>query len=608
MGREELSRYTPEALAALANWGLVKRAQKELDEGFAPRLREEADELKFSFGDGVVTTFSVHRPPTESRCTCSAPGWCRHRVGSLLWLARERASSPSGEAAELEVDVGRLRQWLGTRLWQKAERLKSLGMVGELLDQPWRVALPQCDVKFLIPNDAFSWHCSCSQPSPCEHLAVAAWVVAERRGLPGRVEWSPAQATGAGHPLLDSFLDELIREGCLHGATSWKAWGKQVRRECSAATWLLLLLDRLEQLQTLYLEGSAHYQPSDWLFCLLSLKARIRSDSLARGIDLPLEQELAHVRLMSLGCRLKSRRLTQYWLEPGGQVLSQEQWLASEQEVVNLSWPGLGSVATVAVSQLVSRGVVRRANRSLRMRRERSYHSLTPLGRSWLGLAWNGVEAELRSRSRRAGRLLGPLLEAEDMVVMPIAAVESVSYAPGPQEVRAWVEEPLGGSLLMLRSHDEATPGALDFLVEKLGATSHVSGLLSWQHGVAVLEPLALLTSEGLCVLDLQGVGSAWELPLVVDELPLDPLQMLLQQALDLCIESSHLGLSQLMPSFVERRQQVCQKLSSLGMTRLSQCLAGSWNAGHFWPAAWGCFRACELLEGEAMVAANASP
>jgi hypothetical protein len=218
------------------------------------------------------------------------------------------------------------------------------------------------------------------------------------------------------------------------------------------------------------------------------------------------------------------------------------------------------------------------------------------------------LEAELLRREALPSRLLRPLVEAEEAVVIPIAGLLSLSYAPGPQEVRAWLQEPQGGHWLLQRAHDPGCDGALDALVEHLPQATHVSGLLRWQQGVASMEPLALLTPQGLRVLDLEEPGSGWELPLVLDELQLEPLQGLIQQGLDLCQESAHLGLSQLMPSFDERRRELCSQLTEVGMTSLAGALGGAWNGSTFWGAALRCFRAAELLEGEFRRGTNPSP
>lgn len=596
MGRADLSRYNPEALAALANWGLVKRAQRELESGLAPQLDEQAGGLYFRFPDGVITHFPDSRPPQEAHCSCGASGWCRHRVASLLWLSNQAPTCQSQQAPQ--VDLEKLQEWLGRRLWHRAQQTRNQGLSAELAGPPWKIQLPHCDVLLLLPDDIYSMRCSCSQQSPCEHLALAGWVVAELQGRVGRVDWQPQQALGDEAGLLESFLDELLRNGCVNTSTTWKLWGKKVRKASQGFTWLQILLDRLEQLHQDYLEGSAHYQPGEWLFCLLSFQARMRSDALSRGVDLPLEQELSHIRLLSLGCRLRSRRWVQYWLEPGGRALSQEQALRPGVSPRDAGWSGLGSVAQVAGSQLVSRGAVRRANRSLRMRKDRSLHSLTPLGQAWVDLSWSGLEAECQRRAQMPGRLLRPLVEADEVVVIPIAQIRSLSYAPGPQEVRAWLEEPQGGQWLLLRAHESGCAGALNCLVEHLPQATHVSGLLSWQQGLATMEPLALLTLEGLRVLDLEESDFGWELPLVLDQLASDPLQSVLQQALDLCQESAHLGLSQLMPSFTQRREDVCEQLVQLGMAHLAGAMQGNWDAARFWGAAWRCFRACELFQG----------
>lgn len=607
MGRPELSRYPAEALAALANWGLVKRAARELESGLVPQLEELPQGLEFRFADGSRTFFAEGEPVQAAACSCGASGWCRHRVGALLWLSTQ---APAEEAESTpQVDLEKLRQWLGPRLWRKAEQLRRQGMSAELADSPWRVRLPQCDVRLLLPDDVYSLRCSCAQAAPCEHLALAGWVVAECRGQPGRVQWLPDQAPGPRDlEVLDPFLQELLREGCVHAASSWKAWGKKAQQACRGHTWLQILLERLEQLQAEYQQGSALYSPGEWLFCLLSFKARLGADAMARGLELPLEQPLSHVRLMSLGCRLRSRQLVQYWLEPGGQALTQSMKIRPGRSVRDESWGGLGGVVQVASSQLVSRGVLRRANRSLRLRREQGEHSLTPLGQSWTDLSWPGLEVERMRREALPSRLLRPLVEAEEVVVVPLAGVLSLTYAPGPQEVRAWLQDPQGEQWLLQRAHDPGCAGSLDALVEYLPQATHVSGLLRWQQGVACMEPLALLTPQGVRVLDLEEPGSGWELPLVLDELPLEPLQALIQQGLDLCQESAHLGLSQLMPSFDERRRELAGQLAEAGMTSLARALGGAWNGSTFWGAALRCFRASELLEGESRWGANASP
>ena len=54
--RADLAAMTPEALAALANVGLVKRAQREIEGGQGPKVHEEEGGVVVAtFPDGIST-------------------------------------------------------------------------------------------------------------------------------------------------------------------------------------------------------------------------------------------------------------------------------------------------------------------------------------------------------------------------------------------------------------------------------------------------------------------------------------------------------------------------------------------------------------------------
>lgn len=129
----------------------------------------------------------------------------------------------------------------------------------------------------------------------------------------------------------------------------------------------------------------------------LALRLRDRSSHLLGG-EVAWEQELEHTRLSCLGCRVRGALLELYWADAAGQVLVQS--LARQQSV-----PPLGQLGQVSTSQLVSRGVVRRADGSLRFRRDRQRHSLAPLDLDWRSLpesliwAWGqGLGCSLQTR------------------------------------------------------------------------------------------------------------------------------------------------------------------------------------------------------------------
>ena len=63
MSRADLLALSPEALASLANLGLVKRAQRELESGAGPTLLEEADgTVVGTFKDGIVARLPPSTP------------------------------------------------------------------------------------------------------------------------------------------------------------------------------------------------------------------------------------------------------------------------------------------------------------------------------------------------------------------------------------------------------------------------------------------------------------------------------------------------------------------------------------------------------------------
>lgn len=92
-----LQAFDDEALIALANRGLFRRAGKDLelqepqiiDDSSALRLRLGAQQLEFSSAD-----------PSAGRCDCKAGGVCHHLLAALLWLRRLPPASATVESAE----------------------------------------------------------------------------------------------------------------------------------------------------------------------------------------------------------------------------------------------------------------------------------------------------------------------------------------------------------------------------------------------------------------------------------------------------------------------------------------------------------------------------
>ncbi|MBC8072848.1 MAG: hypothetical protein IAG13_31290, partial [Deltaproteobacteria bacterium] len=93
MRRDDLLALGPDALATLANLGLVKRAQREIAAGQGPTIALEDDgTVVGTFADGVCASLPLGSRLEACRCTCKATGVCRHRIAVVL-AYRESATA-----------------------------------------------------------------------------------------------------------------------------------------------------------------------------------------------------------------------------------------------------------------------------------------------------------------------------------------------------------------------------------------------------------------------------------------------------------------------------------------------------------------------------------
>ena len=94
MIRADLLALTPDKLAALSNRGLVKRAQKMLEEGQGPTLETLADGTVVARDGPVETTLPPGVPIEDARCTCNSLTICRHRIAAVLAYASAAGEGP----------------------------------------------------------------------------------------------------------------------------------------------------------------------------------------------------------------------------------------------------------------------------------------------------------------------------------------------------------------------------------------------------------------------------------------------------------------------------------------------------------------------------------
>lgn len=186
-----------DALAALANKGLVRRARKDLEKS-PPALTAADDQSVTLSVEGCTVVLSAIA--SQSTCTC-ASGVCRHILGSILYLkegtapagpvaAISQAPPATGEAAPraaavptaaepsladrlAALDEQTLQKWAGKPLVKRAAVVLSRGFeVEEGAMILVRLPAQNITVRLFGPEPR-EMICTCHAPDACEHKLAA---------------------------------------------------------------------------------------------------------------------------------------------------------------------------------------------------------------------------------------------------------------------------------------------------------------------------------------------------------------------------------------------------------------------------------------------------
>lgn len=100
---EQLARFDDEAFVALANRGLLRRAQKDLGKTGATVVEEADDALVVALGEHRIRF--DRRGPAFAQCSCPATGVCQHILVAALSLQRKDAAASDSSVPSTD-DVG----------------------------------------------------------------------------------------------------------------------------------------------------------------------------------------------------------------------------------------------------------------------------------------------------------------------------------------------------------------------------------------------------------------------------------------------------------------------------------------------------------------------
>ncbi len=614
MSRPDLLALTPEALASLANMGLVKRAQRELAEGAGPALEELEDgTVVGTFKDGVVAKLLPGKPIKETPCTCAATGACRHRVAVALaykpWHAAEHEGGPPPSSARVplhwspaEIDDAALEVALGARTLDRARAARKKGVLVTVeRDGVPTAKLPSCTVRFLVPRDVAYARCDCAQAGgACEHLALAVWAFREARGDAASV----VVAMGGGaSPARSEVLDvvsELVRDvlgrGIAETLPSPARFAEvRTRVDREGLTWVNALVVDLQIALEGYRARSALYGTREIAGLLMELGARLRASR--QGGELPArfvlgedeapETLLDHVRLVSLGARVRSDGRTRFadvfLADPDTTLVLvlRKRWEFDEKTEPE-EGPALArrSVATrmllgtLAHGQVVSKVVKRRANRSINLGTSRvAQTSVTPQRGEWGTLPSPLLVKDLEEHAgrikQRPPRVLRPRVLAEEVHVVEVSQVVDVAYVAAEQQLLASLLDAAGNPFTVVVRHRRAAPHALDAVGAALArnvrfvAGNLARGPLGWQ-----VDPLAV-AADDMVVPDLAGpIQAPPPSPVAVHAHP-GAIDAALDAAESALEELCHAGVSGASRAVTERCGAAAQRCDDAGVAGL---------------------------------------
>lgn len=608
--RSDLLALTPDALAALANRGLVKRAAKDLDSGAAPTVALAADgTLTAVFPDGAEAALPAEGGLEAATCTCGASGKCRHRVGAVLAYQREhegaQADTTDEAPAEVPVKVStpaaitdeQLREVLGHHALKAAEQTRRAGYTARLVwpgpDRPAAAELPAATVNFLVPGLGYV-HTDATGPARDAAIVLAVWAFREAAAEATTVSVGGNAAsddlaealTLAERVLLDGAVGS---DGVLRAALQRESKALARRRAHWPAGAVDDLIDQLER----YEDRSAAYDPQRLAALLAELPARARAAAHPEGT--PAAQVLGSeeadatpltlVRLTGLGARVgaegDTRTLEIYLAQPEtGMVLAvQRDWPVPEGEA--LTGAELASrrlagckIGALASGNTVTEAASRTAARALKLGTGRlAKTQVLPLG-----MAWNDLPASLRATdldalaaelADRPPALVRPRVTAESLRVIAVESADLLGYDPAAQCLEGIITAPDGGSARLRVPHRASSPGALEAAERALlSGVLAVAGHVQRHRGELIVQPTALLTADGPVVPDLAPGDDTADLAAAGETAQADPVAAAIEGAIIACADLAHQGLRGAREPSRVRAEAAAAELNRVGLRR----------------------------------------
>lgn len=597
--RDDLLALSSESLVVLANVGLVKRAQKEVDSGIGPDVEESEDGTVVARSkDGATTRLPRNTTLKGATCSCGASTVCRHRVAVVLAYQRQFARPAEVSAAEAAWSPGTftdeaLREVCGEGGLTRARALLRKSYL--VTTHPGAVpvaSLPASTVQFLAPKALALAKCDCTMGGACEHVVLAVWAFRARPdGGVFELGTASEDVGGAALEHVESALSAVVTRGMSDTGTANELSRARIHADQAGLVWIADGLEDLERQKDAYDRQSAFFDSRRCSLLVGELVARIRASRRSKelpprwilGSDEARETLLEQVRLVSLGARLDAdnerRFATIYFAERDTKsvLVLRTSWTFTAKdsprngyELSQMFASSRMSVASLAKGDIVTRAAKRRANGEIDLAFARGMKSsVLPGGSAWDDLPEpilvRNLEAHEERMRGRPPSFLRPRQIGDGVHVLAIARVAEVGYDAAEQELVAIVEDAAGTRCILRTKHRTVSPGAVDAAREALAKEPRfVSGeLRRTRHGWEI-TPLAIGTDR-LVVPDVEKPKAAESTPAPVGNRHDDALGSTIR-AFEEFVDR---GVQKGWPLFVPAAAALAARLDEAGLDRL---------------------------------------
>jgi len=578
--RPDLQALDDDALAALGNRGLVKRARKLLERDAPFEFNVEQDSTVVVSVEEATTRLQPSTPLHQCPCTCQSQKVCRHRIFAVMVYNQLLGSEQEREPWDPGLfEEEQLKALVGPSTYRQAEKLAKKSAHIELSPGAYPTAkLSTCTVTFLAPGELQFAKCDCSSATPCEHVVLAVWAFRRRQA---EVELGETEATLP--PETGILLEQLILEGFRNTTeeqvTQLARNSRRLRK--LNLVWMADLGDDLGGTLKTYQTRAAQFSLELSFHLIVEWFARERalhskkelSAAYILGTEEAPETALDHIRLSCLGLELSQTEEgteSRFFLaEPNtSTVLVLKKRWPGKVDILRRSVTKGVKVSDLATGQLVSNSIKRKANRSLVVGRSRTgqtqvfQHSgrwdelfKPPLLVSDYQALRHRLDSGPPSFLRR--RLL-----ARDVVVLKTAELGEPIYDPAEQTLRTILTDEKGANLLLELEHNPLTPHALPALDRALSEQpALMSGRVRSTAQGLVFTPFALVTDR-IVVPALASESPGWS-PLVGKPADrIDPTQEIFLDIRDLLAQAAHRGLKFTSARVMEKMERLASLCS----------------------------------------------